>query len=464
LLTDLLMFAGLMVVTVALGTVANIRTYDARTAWLSEGRTPTDRERARTLAAPLVLAATPLVLWLLAAIYTCVLNAWAGHTATHILKVAIACVLGGLVSAAVAYFFVERAFRPIFRLALAGQPVQPRFLAGVTPRMLLTWEFVAGVPLTALALLPFAAHEADDPRIGGAVAVLSVAGLFIGAVATFAAARSIAEPLASIRGALERVKRGDLDVEIPVDDGGEIGMLQSGVNDMVAGLRERRRLADLFGRHVGVEVAERAIAQGTGLESEQREASALFVDLVGSTAMAEVLPPQEVVRTLNAFFGAVVRVVSAEGGWVNKFEGDGALCVFGAPAHQTDHAARALRAARKLRDDLRLLADTHPGLDAAIGVSSGTVVAANVGTEQRYEYTIIGRPVNEAARLTDLAKGRAGRLVVSGAALDRAGDEAARWTSLGTVALRGQAAPAAIFEPLPAPASSGSSAPSPQLA
>jgi adenylate cyclase len=96
---------------------------------------------------------------------------------------------------------------------------------------------------------------------------------------------------------------------------------------------------------------------------------------------------------------------------------------------------------------LSALATEHPGIDAGVGVSSGTVVAGNVGTEQRYEYTVVGRPVNEAARLTDLAKGRPGRVVVSAASVDRSGDEAARWVALGTTALRGQSAPTAICEP-----------------
>src|SRR5690606_4018523 len=128
--------------------------------------------------------------------------------------------------------------------------------------------------------------------------------------------------------------------------------------------------------------------------------------------------------------------------------GDGGLCVFGAPADQPDHAARALRAARRLHSELDELRFAHPGLDAAIGVSSGTVVAGNVGTESRYEYTIIGAPVNEAARLTDLAKERESRVLASAAAVDRAGSEAERWRGLGTVALRGKARPTGIFEPV----------------
>jgi adenylate cyclase len=101
-----------------------------------------------------------------------------------------------------------------------------------------------------------------------------------------------------------------------------------------------------------------------------------------------------------------------------------------------------------LEVELGRLARSHPGLDAAIGVSAGVLVAGNVGTELRYEYTVIGRPVNEAARLSDLAKGQRGRVLASAGAIERAGSEAGHWVPLGTVALRGQAVPTAIYEPV----------------
>ena len=118
-------------------------------------------------------------------------------------------------------------------------------------------------------------------------------------------AGTVAEPLDALRGALRRVRDGDLEVSLTVDDGGEVGDVQSGFNEMVAGLRERRAIQDLFGRHVGTEVARRALERGSGLSGDQADASAVFVDLVGSTAMAEVLPPTEVVNTLNDFFDVV---------------------------------------------------------------------------------------------------------------------------------------------------------------
>ncbi|TML63312.1 MAG: adenylate/guanylate cyclase domain-containing protein, partial [Actinobacteria bacterium] len=146
----------------------------------------------------------------------------------------------------------------------------------------------------------------------------------------------------------------------------------------------------------------------------------MFVDLIGSTSLAQSRPPEDVVAVLNALFAAVVGAVGAEGGWVNKFEGDGALCIFGAPDVQPDHAARALRSARSLRATLAQLDD----VDVGIGVSAGVVVAGNVGAEQRYEYTVIGDPVNEAARLTDEAKRQPGRVLAGESAVRIAGDEA----------------------------------------
>ena len=132
---------------------------------------------------------------------------------------------------------------------------------------------------------------------------------------------------------------------------------------------------------------------------------------------------------------------------MNKFEGDGALCVFGVPGYQPDHEARALRAARRLRERLVEVGHDHPGLDAGIGVSSGTVVAGNVGTEERFEYTVIGRAVNEAARLTDLAKQRPGRVLASSSAVRASGPERSHWADRGRVGLRGQQKPTEIYEP-----------------
>ena len=226
-----------------------------------------------------------------------------------------------------------------------------------------------------------------------------------------------------------------LDVQVPVYDGSQIGQLQNGFNSMVEGLRERRRLHDLFGRQVGTDVARQALERGVHIGGEQVFASMLFVDVIGSTELAASRPAPEVVAALNAFFAVVI---DRTGGFVNKFEGDAALCLFGAPVRRDDSATCALLAARLLHERLR---DVR-GLSAAIGVSAGTVVAGNVGTKERFEYTVIGDAVNEAARLTELAKTRATRVLVSAAALSAADESEQRfWHADGEVTLRGRATP-----------------------
>ena len=205
---------------------------------------------------------------------------------------------------------------------------------------------------------------------------------------------------------------------------------------MVAGLRERERVQDLFGRQVGEDVARVALEGEVELGGETRDVSVLFTDVIGSTEIASERPAEEVVDLLNGFFAIVVEVVDRHGGWVNKFEGDAALAIFGAPVALEDAPSAALAAARELSERLRADVD---GLEAAIGVSCGEVVAGNIGEESRFEYTVIGDPVNEAARLTELAKEKPGRLLASGAVLERASaDEASRWELDGTVRLRGR--------------------------
>ena len=134
------------------------------------------------------------------------------------------------------------------------------------------------------------------------MAILSGIALVVGLLAQVFAARSIADPLTGVRTALEKVAEGDLDVSVQVYDGSEIGLLQSGVNRMAEGLRERERLRDLFGRQVGADVAERALADKPQLGGEARDVSVLFVDLIGSTGLAEDRDPEEVVSMLNSFF------------------------------------------------------------------------------------------------------------------------------------------------------------------
>ncbi len=348
-------------------------------------------------------------------------------------------VLGGLTTAAVSYLMSERIMRPVTARALAEGPPSRPAAPGVRTRLLTAWTLATGVPVlgvAAVSVAQLAGSGSDSGTAAGASLFLAGLALFVGLMTLALAARAIADPIAAVRDALARVEEGDFEARVPVDDASEIGLLESGFNRMAVGLRERERLRDLFGRHVGEDVARAALEGDVRLGGEEREIAALFVDLVGSTTLAARRPPTEVVELLNRFFRAVVETVEVRGGFVNKFEGDAALCVFGAPVARENPAADALAAARTLSARLRR---ELPDIDFGIGVSAGVAVAGNVGAEHRYEYTVIGDPVNEAARLCEMAKQRPERLLASGAAVERAGgEEAGRWSLGEPIVLRGR--------------------------
>jgi adenylate cyclase len=215
---------------------------------------------------------------------------------------------------------------------------------------------------------------------------------------------------------------------------------------MVAGLREREQIRDLFGRQVGHDVAQEALATGVDLGGVECEIAVIFVDVVGSTQLATTHSPRDLVNLLNRFFGEVVEAVEAHGGWINKFEGDAALAIFGAPQQLDDAHGRALATARDLQRRLRASVGE---IEAGIGVGSGIAVAGQIGHEQRYEYTVIGDPVNEAARLSDLAKEYDPHVLASARTVELASaEEAGKWALGASVELRGRSEPTVLAQPL----------------
>jgi adenylate cyclase len=242
-------------------------------------------------------------------------------------------------------------------------------------------------------------------------------------------------PVRVVQAALKRVEDGDLDTSVVVFDGTELGELQRGFNSMVAGLREREQVRDLFGRHVGREVAAAAEQKQPTLGGEERHVAVIFVDVVGSTGLVTTRGPQEVVELLNRFFSVIVDEVDRHHGMVNKFEGDACLAVFGAPVQIDNPEDEALAAARAIAVRMRR---EVPECPARIGVAAGQVVAGNVGAKERFEYTVIGEPVNEAARLSELARAEPSRALASATTLAAATEREQRFWRLGRpVRLRG---------------------------
>jgi adenylate cyclase len=419
----------------------------AAVAWIGEARRPSSEEVARLAAIPRRIALHGAVWWATAPLWATPLVHVQGYRFTPLvwLKVIVAWALIGVSGATLSYLVTERTLRPLRAMALAGdfvtEDVPPTM--GMLSRLALAWLAAAGLPLITIALFLVGTDATERARSAPMIWYTCAIGLAVGVAITVFSARAITEPIQRVRAGLHTVGKGDLDTGMAVDETGELGLLQAGFNQMVTGLRDRERMRDLFGRHVGVEVARRALEHDHGLGGELCQASAMFVDVIASTHLAQTRSPDEVVAILNAFFDAVVRTVSDEGGFVNKFAGDGAMCVFGAPSEQSDHADRALRAASALHEKLAGL----DGIEAAIGLSSGAVVAGNVGALDRYEFTIIGDPVNEAARLTEEAKLREPHVLASEKTIGCAGPAADDWTTAGSIWLRGREEPTAAFRP-----------------
>lgn len=408
--------------------------------WAVEDQEPTAEERRTALRLPWRLTLIQSALWLGGVVIFTVIAALQQPEA--VLGAVFAVGIAGLVVSAIAYLFTEFALRPIAARALAGRADAGEMGAGVARRMLVFWGLGTAAPVLGLVVAALAAESRDDTsidRLAFIVLGLAAVVLMFGLLVTVLNARSVVSPIARVQRALARVGEGDLDVEVRVDDGTELGLLQSGFNEMVQGLREREKIRDLFGRHVGQSVAKAATAGEIELGGETRVVSVLMIDLVGSTTYAAERSPAEVVAMLNRFFAVVVEEVDRRGGLVNKFMGDAVLAIFGAPADLDDHAGAALASARCIAERL---ADEVPEIGAGIGVSTGQAVAGNVGHRSRFEYTVIGDAVNTAARLTELAKDVPGGILVATASVTEANpEEQTYWTPQGTPVLRGRSDP-----------------------
>lgn len=414
--------------------------------WSAEARTPTDAERRATLRMPLRFTLVQAVLWFggVAVITT----AYALVDPGTAPRIGFTTGFSGLVVCCAVYLFTEFGLRPLAAAALAGERVEAPRTAGTMTRVRVLWALGNGVPvlgIVVLGLYQYVHPGVSVRQLAQAVMVLGATALGLGYLLSTLLAATVLGPVRTVRWAMNDLADGDLERRVAVFDGSELGDLQRGFNHMAEGLGERERLRDLFGRHVGREVALAAEAADPELGGSAARVAVLFVDVVGSTEIAERREPAEVVEMLNEFFEVVVAAAAEHGGLVDKFLGDAALVVFGRPAPLDDPAGAALACARGLARELR---GRVGSVDAGVGVSYGDVVAGYVGAHSRFEYTVIGDAVNEASRLCELAKDRPGRVLASGSALEAAASaESRHWQVVGEQVVRGRRRPSRLAVP-----------------
>ena len=267
--------------------------------------------------------------------------------------------------------------------------------------------------------------------VGIAVLIVSVA------LAAWLGARA-SRPLRALAAAARSVETDRLDLvrTLPSSRVAEVDDVNRSFNRMVTGLEERELIRETLGRFVPTDIAKNLLTDGGELAPEQSEATVLFCDLEGFTALTESLGPAGIVELLNEYFESMVEILERHRGVVTQFQGDAILATFNVPLRDPAHAANALRAAVEMRSTVRRREYAGQRVGCRIGINTGHLVAGAVGAKGRLSYTVHGDAVNLAARLEALNKELGTTILVSEATA--AQTEGFEFAPMGDVAVRGQ--------------------------
>ena len=313
----------------------------------------------------------------------------------------------------------------------------------------LLWALSAGVcPIVSLVLLALV----PSPHAPGFAVAVGAIGVIFGLHTAWLVGRLVTEPINDLTLAARSVSRGDLGVNIERPRADEFGPLIDAFNTMVSGLREKERIEESFGRHVGQAVARAIMARPAGLGGAEEPITVLFLDIRGFTARAAGVAPQTIVTLLNGFFAEMVDVIEQRhAGIVNKFLGDGLMAIFGDWTGRTDHADAAVAAARDMLARLvvfnaELTGRGEAPLRVGIGVHTGRAVVGSIGSPHRMEFTAIGDAVNVAARVEGLAAALGEPFLIT-AATRTALRNAPALEALGPHDIKGQREPIVVYRP-----------------
>lgn len=294
-------------------------------------------------------------------------------------------------------------------------------------------------------------HMVPYGRLQVILMFLSAISLAITLFGAMRIARRITRPVTQLADAARLMSRGEYVHTIHAAQGDEIGELASAFNTMAKGMAERDNVRDILGKVTSQAVARQLLSQHIELGGEEREVTVLFADIRNFTALCESLTPTQTLALLNRYLTEINTVIEANDGVIDKYTGDGVMALFGAPIARADDAGRAMQAAMSIVSRIaqlgRQLADEglpHP--DIGIGINTARVIAGNIGSASRLNYTVLGDGVNLAARLEGLTK-RYQVPIVAGettrARLDRL-----VWRELDKVRVKGKTVPVRIYQPL----------------
>lgn len=306
-------------------------------------------------------------------------------------------------------------------LASSGALITAKQVANVTRPL----PGATGTDLQIALRIPLDEAVRPFAKIQQSIRYVGLVALTLATVIALILSRGLAQPVRALVAATARVSRGDYDTRVYVKSKDEIGQLATAFNDMTHGLMLKEKYRGVLDKVVSREVANEMLKGEITLGGELREVTTLFADVRGFTSMSESMPPQEVVALLNDIMEHAEGAVVAEGGVVDKYVGDEIMAIFGAPVARGDDVMRAIRAALRMQEEVANINSerrtrSQPEFGLGIGINTGTVVAGNMGSARRLNYTVLGAPVNLAARLCSIA--RSGQIVISLNTLDHVRD------------------------------------------
>ncbi len=321
-------------------------------------------------------------------------------------------------------------------------------------------DMLAAPPIALVLQRPLSPELASARELENYLLLTSLAALAAATLLALGIARGVSQPVQQLAAHTRVIAAGDYATRINLDRVDELGQLADAMNTMSTGLAERDQVRDLLDKNVSPEVAAQLMRDGSALGGEEREVTILFADLRGFTTLSEKLPAPDLLALLNRYLDRMSTAIEREGGVIDKFIGDAIMALFGAPVAQGDGPVRALAAARGMEHALiglnaELAAEGRPPLALGIGVNTARVVAGNIGSHRRLNYSVIGDGVNVAARLQALTRNADYRtnIITSAATLAAcrgafpagAGGMAVPPRPLGMVALKGRAGLVEIF-------------------
>jgi adenylate cyclase len=288
------------------------------------------------------------------------------------------------------------------------------------------------------------------------VVVSSILLMLLAAIAaSLYLGKRLTRPIDQMMLASRAFSEGKFDYRITESRNDELGVLMQSLNRMGEGLLRKEQVEKIFSRYVSPQVARQAIADLERVEELELggrhvEASVLFADIVGFTSLSETLSPQEISSLLNLYFSHIARAVHFCGGHIDKYMGDCAMIVFGVPEECDNHSFKAMACAWMI---LELVSEMNKRrrkqqlvpVEFRVGVNSGTMLAGNMGSTERMEYTVVGDSVNLASRLSHA--GNPGEAILTEQMLRGKRVETRIATARhGRIQLRGKKEPVSIYQ------------------